>query len=313
MKQLLLVCLYIWCFSITLISSTQAFQFAVISDVQTAALDKALEFITSQDVNLVLLPGDFFNDAQDYYSHFVKFGLDVSPGKAPNQQAVYFIIGNHDLPPAGGYIFRKAALCYPKNGPVHAPQGTIFSFDRDECHFVITNQYWDCPNGGYTDAQLKWIEQDLKASDRNFKFVFGHEPAFPLSRHENDSLDADPARRDRFWHILKANGAQAFFCGHTHNLSHVLQKGVYQIDIGKVDDNGPICVTLVDVKRGKATVKSYQTNGSLPEMNDLVIQTRMDAKLRPVATDGPEVLFSAEEEGLVGKLRSIRSFLIDRL
>ena len=69
----------------------------------------------------------------------------------------------------------------------------------------------------------------------------------------------------------------------------------------------------VDVKRGKATVKSYQTKGSLPEINGLVIQRRMDAKLRPVATDGPAVLFSAEEESLVGKLRSTKSFLIDRL
>jgi len=199
-------------FLLILISSTQAMQFAVISDVRAASLDKALEFIQSQGIDLILLPGDFCYDGQDYYPHFVKYGFKVMPEKAPDMQNLYFTIGNHDAPPAGDDTFTDTiAPCYPKNGPVLAPQGTVFSFDRGDCHFVVTNP------GGYNDEQLEWLEQNLAASTQPFKFVFGHEPAFPVVRHVGDSLDANPERRDRFWQILAENGAQAFFCGHSHN------------------------------------------------------------------------------------------------
>ncbi|RJP87277.1 MAG: metallophosphoesterase [Desulfobacteraceae bacterium] len=321
MKRMFRVCICSWFFSIALISSTQAMQFAVISDVRADALNKALKFLDSQRVGLILLPGDFYYDAQEYYSHFVKFGFDVSPEKTPNGQNLYFTLGNHDAPPAGDDTFTEAiAPCYPKNGPVRSPQGTIFSFDRDNCHFVITNQYWDNPAGGYADEQLKWIEQDLRASTRTFKFVFGHEPAFPLDKHVGDSLDADPGRRDRFWQILRDNGAHAFFCGHTHNLSHMAKNGVYQIDNGEVRGGGPICVTLVDVNGDKASVKSYQTGGAVPEVetnaetpNDLVIQTDIDATIHPKDSDAPEVLFSAgaADTGMFGKSCFIRSLLSD--
>lgn len=308
MKRIFRLCLYSWFFLITLLSSAQALKFAVISDVRASALDKALEFIASQEVGLILLPGDFCYDAQDYDSHFVKFGFEVRPEKSPDMQNIYFTIGNHDAPPSGDHTFTTAiAPWYPASGPALAPQGTVFSFDRGDCHFVITNPYWDNPGGGYTDEQLAWIAQDLQASTRAFKFVFGHEPAFPLVRHVKDSLNANPAQRDRFWQILAANGAQAFFCGHSHNLSHVLKNGVYQIDSGEVRDGGPLCVTLVEVAGDKATVRSYQTNGTVPVSennsgmaNDLVIQTEMDAKLRPVDGEGPEVLFSAGDGGQGG-------------
>ena len=322
MKRKFLICLCIGLFSIIPISSTQAMQFAVISDVRVAALDNVLEFIKFQGIDLILLPGDFYYDGQEYYPHFEKFGFDVSPEKTPDGQNLYFALGNHDAPPTGDDIFVETiAPWYPANGPALAPRGTVFSFDRDDCHFVITNPYWRYPSGGYTDEQLEWIEQDLRASTRTFKFVFGHEPAFPLSRHIGDSLDANPVNRDRFWQILKDNGALAFFCGHTHNLSHSIKNGVYQIDNGEVRGGGPINVTLVDVIGDKATVKSYQTDGSVPETeknadvtNDLVVQTNIDATVRPADSNAPEVLFSAgsADEGRFGKFCFIGSILPDK-
>jgi predicted phosphodiesterase len=300
MKKVLKIWFYSIVLSAMLISSAQAFKFAVISDTRAGSLDNALEFIVSQQVGFIVLPGDFYYDEQDYYSHFVKFGFEVMPDKQPDRQNVYFVIGNHDAPPFGDNSFvASIAPYYPDNGPEIAPRGTVFSFDRENCHFVITNQYWDDPKGGYTDDQLDWIKQDLAASDQTFKFVFGHEPAFPIDRHVGDSLDADPAQRDWFWDILADNGVQAFFCGHTHNLSHILQNGIYQIDNGEVR-NPPLCVTIVDVTAEKAMIKSYKTGGSVPKpeidsekKGSLVIQTDITLNESPLASDEVEVLFSA--------------------
>ncbi len=300
MKKVLIIWFYGIILSVMLIPSAQAFKFAVISDTRAGSLDNALKFIVSQKVDFIMLPGDFYYDEQDYYSHFVKFGFEVMPEKQPDEQNVYFVIGNHDAPPFGDDNFiTSIAPYYPKNGPELAPQGTVFSFDRNNCHFVVTNQYLNDQKGGYTEEQMDWIKQDLAASDQNFKFVFGHEPAFPLDRHVGDSLDADPVQRDLFWNILVENGVQAYFCGHTHNLSHILYDGVYQIDNGEVR-NPPVCVTIVDVTDEKATIKSYKTGGSVPkpEINlenkgSLVIQTDIDLNGNPQKSEDVEVLFSA--------------------
>lgn len=288
------------------ISSTQAMRFAVISDVRAYALDYALTYIETRDIDFIIIPGDFYYDKQDYYSHFVKFGFEVKPGLKPDRQNLYFALGNHDAPPFGDPTFRTLiAPYYPENGPVFAPKGTIYSFDRGNCHFVVTNQYWDYPGGGYTTEQLNWIKKDLAASDQAFKFVIGHEPAFPLEKHVGDSLDADPAQRDAFWNILVENDVQAYFCGHTHNLSHIVHQGVYQIDNGEVR-NSPLCATIVDVADNVATIKSYKTVSVLLErrMNsiqyedpvslmDPVVETDIDLDAEPEKFDRLDVLYSA--------------------
>jgi hypothetical protein len=136
----------------------------------------------------------------------------------------------------------------------------------------MTNPYWNDLAGGYTQAQMEWIEKNLADSKQAFKFVVGHEPAFPQKRHVGDSLDADPNMRDRFWEILSENGTEIFFCGHSHNLSHLLSNGVYQIDAGEVRGN-PLCATIVEVFADKAVVSSYKTKGETPEPGDWVCQT----------------------------------------
>lgn len=257
-------------------AETPSLKFAVISDVRADTLDKALEFIVSQNAEFIVLPGDYYYSRQKYYPHFEKFGFGMAPDKTSEEQMIYFALGNHDEPPAGDALFQQTiSPCYPQNGPKKAPPGTIYSFDRGDCHFTVTNPYWDYAKGGYTQDQLDWIARDLSSSPKMYKFVIGHEPAFPQKRHIGDSLDMDPVMRDRFWDILSENGAQIFFCGHSHNLSHLSYNGVYQIDAGEVRGNH-LCVTIVEVGADQAVVSSYKTNGKKPEPGDQVCQTTID-------------------------------------
>ena len=299
MKKIIKTWLYIAFLSLIIVSSTHALRFAVISDTRAGSLDKALEFIQSQAAEFIILPGDFYYDEQDYYSHFVKFGFEVKPEVGPDQQNLYIALGNHDAPPTGDEVFiNQIAPYYPKNGPLLSPEGTVFSFDRGNCHFVITNQYWDYPAGGYCEEQLEWIDQDLFASTQPFKFVVGHEPAFPFHRHTKGSLNIDPDMRDAFWHILEENKVSAFFCGHTHHLSHIKKDGVYQIDNGEVRSDH-LCVTLVDVENDRVSIRSYKTSGNvpvaetnLPDDNDLVAGSyNLDTSIVP--GDGFEYIYGA--------------------
>ena len=260
-KSFFLTVLFILSIALSAQAASGDLKFAVISDAHVNGLDSALAFISAQQVDFIIVAGDYYYDQQDYYPHFVKFGFEVNPQLNGDDQPVYFVMGNHDFRPAGEPGFQTLiAPCYPVNGPSNAPKGTVFSFDRGDCHFVITNQYWGYTGGGYSEEQLDWIAQDLSNTSMPFKFVVGHEPAFPLERHVGDSLDADPAMRDRFWTILSDNNVQAFFCGHTHHMSHLVNQNVYQFDAGEID-SGHVCVTIVRVNNGEMVVNSYENPG----------------------------------------------------
>ncbi len=127
----------------------------------------------------------------------------------------------------------------------YAREGSTYSFDYGDAHFVILNQFYATDtgldgaheNGGATacvyDAWYDWLVQDLAQNEQPIVFVFGHEPAFPRGdRHCGDSLDEDacagnylnwdnPARpqRDKFWNLLNSHDVVAHFTGHEHAAS----------------------------------------------------------------------------------------------
>lgn len=248
----------------------QNIKFAVISDHKSdyAGLQNALTFIAEQKVDFIIVAGDFSPLSEACPSYYTPAGYEVLSEKEFDMQNIYFVMGNHDGEPYGHIFFQEnIAPYYPENGPYGAPRGTIYSFDRGKAHFVITNQYWNHKEGGYTQEQLNWIEQDLKSSQQAFKFVIGHEPAFPMDRHVGDSLDIDPEMRDNFWALLSDNGVQAYFCGHTHHLSIIKSQGVYQIDSGEVATDH-IAVVIVEINETMAIVRLYETKGSVPEPAD---------------------------------------------
>lgn len=163
----------------------------------------------------------------------------------------YPVIGNHELPGSGTEEFEgdnlKALNQFNyKNvnlGPSNCPN-TTYSFDYQNVHFAVLNEYCNETSESATDGDIpdyiyEWLSNDLKNSDRKYKIVIGHEGAFPQPdqengniRHLGDSLDQYPYNRDRFWNLLSESNSIAYLCGHTHNYSIVKINGVWQIDTG---------------------------------------------------------------------------------
>ncbi|KAJ3436417.1 purple acid phosphatase [Anaeramoeba flamelloides] len=134
---------------------------------------------------------------------------------------------------------------------------TTFSWDHKNVHFVALNQYFDgesdsgdntctykednvtkddCP-GNMIDPIYEWLKDDLEDNDKPFIFVIGHEPAFPVFRHLEDSLNRYADNRNRFWALLVEHKVNFYICGHTHYYSRVVSglsnPPVYQIDAGE--------------------------------------------------------------------------------
>lgn len=128
-------------------------------------------------------------------------------------------------------------------GPANCVE-TTYSFDYENSHFVMLNEYYNGSSdtgtdGDVCDALYNWLAADLNATDKEHIFVFGHEPAYPqpdadngVLRHKGDSLDKYPANRDRFWNLLKSENVVAYIHGHTHGYSAVNTNGVWEIDAG---------------------------------------------------------------------------------
>ena len=191
------------------------------------------------------------------------------------------VVGNHELPGAGSESTYGANLAWLRaydTGAVHpGPSGcpeTTYSFDFQNAHFAILNEY--CDSGGdaetagdIPDHLYNWLAADLAGTQQPVIFVVGHAPAYPQPdqdngrlRHETDSLNQYAEHRDRFWNLLKQYPVVAYLCGHTHNFSAVPVDGIWQGDVGHArglgDTGAPSTLTLIWVRVTAAGFDIYR-------------------------------------------------------
>lgn len=197
----------------------------------------------------------------------------------------YPVVGNHELPGCGNESYPGSNMDwlrsygYPaaKPGPSGCPE-TTYSFDYQNTHFVVLNEYCDTTGDTVTDGDVpdhlyEWLVDDLSTTDKTHIFVFGHEPAYPQPdadngrvRHLGDSLDEHPAHRDRFWRLLRDRGVVAYICGHTHNYSAIEIDGVWQLDAGHARGRGDTgarsTFIWIDVDGDVVTFKTYRDDAN---------------------------------------------------
>lgn len=123
-----------------------------------------------------------------------------------------------------------------KPGPAACPK-TTYSFDKGNLHVSILNVYCDeggpkVTSGDIPDYLFDWLKNDLRNSDKKYKIVFGHEPAYPNGRHVGDSLDVYPEKRDRFWNLLVTEKVFAYMAGHVHISRMANFDGVWEMNTG---------------------------------------------------------------------------------
>lgn len=190
----------------------------------------------------------------------------------------YPVVGNHELE-KGAYMIWLRSYDYGavNPGPSGCPE-TTYSFDYQNAHFVMLNEYCDASGdtateGDVSDHLYYWLAADLSATDKAHVFVFGHEPAYPQPdadngrlRHEYDSLNLYPLRRDRFWNLLRERNVTAYVCGHTHNYSAVRIDGVWQLDVGHARGLGDVgaqsTFVLIQVNGDIVTFEAYRDDAN---------------------------------------------------
>ena len=268
------------------------FTFAVVSDMRNYSgpgtydtsqyFKGAVEAIGAMGPGAFLLgPGDIDPTIDVYWTITSTLGSDY---------LWYPIVGNHELPGGGNeatyganmdwlrtYDYDANGVGVPPDivnaGPSGCPE-TTYSFDYENTHLVVLNEYCDVGGDAVTDGDVPdhlydWLAADLVAMDQKQILVLGHEPAYPQPdadngrvRHVGDSLDQYAVHRDRFWNLLKREGVVAYICGHTHNYSAVLIDGVWQLDAGHArgvgDTGAPSTFVMIHVDDGKVMYDTYR-------------------------------------------------------
>lgn len=193
----------------------------------------------------------------------------------------YPVVGNHELPGDGNEsyygenmdVLRAFDYGSVNPGPSQCDE-TTFSFDNENAHFIVLNQYCDTGGDTATDGDMpdllyNWLASDLAATSKTHIFVIGHEPAYPQpdedngrSRHIGDSLDQYPTNRNRFWTLLSNYHVNAYFCGHTHNSSKYYYQDVWQIDTGHArglgDTGAKSTFAMISVNDGQVTYETWR-------------------------------------------------------
>jgi len=253
--------------------SAERIRFAVLGDTQGSEvftggevpLDRIVRdtLSASPSIQFVIIAGDLVEGTPNTYDQLDLF-RSWRKVADPWYQAdlyglkVYPVPGNHDQKNYLTYLrtWQESFPELPDNGPKSELKST-YSFDVGPCHFVGVNT--SIPQVFMAHrVDTDWLRKDLAESNKPFKFVFGHEPAYKMTFNAVASMDCQQGPRDEFWQILSEYGVQAYFCGHDHGYDHWAKDGVHQIITAGGGGHGFYHYLIVDVDEQDVTVSVYR-------------------------------------------------------
>ncbi|MFH1681986.1 MAG: metallophosphoesterase [Candidatus Eisenbacteria bacterium] len=190
-------------------SDAEAVRFFVYGDTRTYPEDHdsvAAAMVDAYAVDdslhtMLLCMGDLVSDGdleEDWDTEFFDRsceGIQTMLASLPYQACM----GNHE---GSGALFVKYF-------PYPFVDGRYWSFDYGPAHFTVVDQYTSYGPGS---AELDWIESDLAASTKPWKFLYLHEPGWSAGGgHENNV-----SVQDYIHPLCVEHGVAMVFGGHNH-------------------------------------------------------------------------------------------------
>jgi predicted phosphodiesterase len=199
------------------------FGFAVIGDSGTgsAAQVAVADQMVALDPQFVLHTGDvIYPDGQpDGYDPFFFRPYQALAQRAP----VFSTLGNHDYRTQRGQPYLDV-FHLPHNNPANTER--YYSFDWGNAHFTALDF-----NTGPDPDQIAWLQEDLAATDKLWKFVFYHQAIYSSGPHGYESWVE--AKRALLAPIFEQYHVAVVFNGHDHDYERTqLINGVLYIVSG---------------------------------------------------------------------------------
>ncbi len=183
------------------------YRFLAFGDVGTATPQQRLiaARVDTLNADFAILTGDIIYESGEPWN-FTPYYFDIY---RPTLKRIPFYpsLGNHDRYYDGGISYVNT-FHLPTNFPT-APE-RCYSFDYGNAHFVAIELTFE--NNAPDPIMTAWLDADLAASTKKWKFVFFHVPMYSNEgSHGGDAIIAaglDP--------IFQARGVDMVFQGHNH-------------------------------------------------------------------------------------------------
>ncbi|HEU4333420.1 MAG TPA: metallophosphoesterase [Candidatus Eisenbacteria bacterium] len=220
-------------------TTTFPFQFIALGDLGAATADQIAIAARADSVvaDLGILTGDIIYEAGEAANFTPQYFDIYRPTIA--RIPFYTALGNHDVGTSNGQPYLDAFHL-----PTNSATGTerYYSFDYSNAHFVCLEVVTE--NQALDATMLNWLDDDLAASTKLWKFVFFHVPAYSNGGgHGGDNTIAAALEP-----IFIAHGVDLVFQGHNHfyTRTYPLLGGVEQDVVDEpnyFNPSGPIWVT----------------------------------------------------------------------
>ncbi|MCP4146867.1 MAG: hypothetical protein GY757_03860, partial [bacterium] len=186
---------------------------------------KMLKKMAALKPDAIISTGDiisgYTDDAEKIKSMFDEFDDTI---KIVGDIPFYVVPGNHDM------VYARE----PRKEYIRRYGKTYYSFNMENCHFIMLSSEEPGERGRIAGEQLKWLKADLKKykDKKMHRFVCVHQPFYPRIAHVGNSLDQFPGQRDKIVSLLKKNNIEMTICGHIHIYNYCVVDGFHQIITG---------------------------------------------------------------------------------
>lgn len=186
--------------------------------------------------------------------------------------------GNHEGWSANTQAFTRAP---------DSTSGTqaYYSFDYGDVHFLMVNNYTNYSVGS---AQYNWAAADLAASNKPWKVVWFHNPAYCAGGHGEDATMVAWSQN-----LFVPNKVDLVLTGHTHFYQHNFVNGIHHFVVGSV--GAPLydtatatytimsaksyCYAIIDATQTSLAFKAYNETGASLETLNLTKQFKVSGKV----------------------------------
>jgi len=192
------------------------FTFAVFGDcgAGTKGQRQVAKLLERSPAEFVLLTGDIIygrGEGEFYDTRFFEPYRNTLP-----RMNFWPALGNHDAGTKDG-VPELELFDVPANGPATIQTGRNYSFDYGHAHIVSFDS--TASRANLERVIGPWLQADLRASRKTWKFVFMHHPPFSSASHGED-----PRIRDIMVPFFTRGGADVVFSGHDHSYERINPK-----------------------------------------------------------------------------------------
>lgn len=203
----------------TMVAPGESFRFGVFGDCRSNPKmnTKLAKALAGEKPLFSLFLGDLCNTSSyDSWKEefFVKAQLDLAA-----TSPFFNAFGNHEDWEQNAKVFTQSPGPSREDGEyVNKP---FYSFDCGDAHFLVLNTEVGV---GERSEQFKFAKKDLESTDKKWKFVAFHIPAYCAGGHgENKNMKRMTTK------IFEPAGVDVVFNGHSHFYQRNFVNGVYHV------------------------------------------------------------------------------------